>query len=800
MKVSYNWLKELVDLNDITFEQLVKDLSLYSIEVEGTEVVASGSNIIVAYVEEKIKHPNADKLSVCQVNTGKEILQVVCGAPNVDKGQKVMLALPGAVLPGGTIKVSKIRDVESNGMLCSLAELGLESKYIPEEYAHGIYLLDDKAPLGEDALHYLCLDDKAIELGLTPNRMDLLAMRGVANDVSAMYNLQKFDEYADLEEKGNPAANEIKVELATEKCLTYYAKVVKNVKITESPNFIKARLIASGIRPINNVVDITNYILMLFGQPLHAFDQDVLGRNIVVRLAKDGEKTVTLDNIERTLNSDDIVITDGKEITCIAGVMGCKNTEVTENTTNLVLEAAVFNPLSVRKTSAKLGLRSESSVRFERGVDLNQTLTALEYACYLLTKYAGGTVCQGNVHQGISHLDDKVIPMSEEFIKAYLGITINEAEIEDICHRLDFNVERSGDELLVKVPNRRMDVTIKQDLVEEIGRIHGYSSLNNTLPLMDLTGSLTPHQKMRRLIKHTLADAGLNEVISYTLVNAKDNQIFKTLYPNNYSEICLLNPISEERKNMRMGLIPALISILEYNRSRKMKNVHIFEIGERYYFESNQKEPTHEYMLAGVMSGEWGLPSWQGKTEVVDFYRTKGILELLARRLGLKLSYQKLANPAEELHPERSAGIYLGEKLIGYIAEVHPAYAHAHDLDDTYVFELMLEDILAYDHQTIMFKQISKVPTVDRDIALVMKETQSVGEIVDAIYKTDKQAISNVSVFDIYKGDKLANDEKSVAIRVTIASDETLTEEIISSKMQKIIKMAEFRYQAKLRA
>ena len=394
MKVSYKWLKQLVNLDGISFDELVRDLSLYSIEVEGTEKVTDASNIIIGYVESKEKHPDSDHLNVCMVNTGTEVLQIVCGAPNVDKGQKIMLALPGAVLPGGTIKVSKIRGVESNGMICSLAELGLESKYVPEKYASGIYVLDENAPLGVNALEYLELNDQAIELGLTPNRMDLLSMNGVANDVAAMYSRERITEYLEPTCTNVDTKDEVSVKLETEDCLSYYARVIKDVEIKESPNFIKARLIAAGIRPINNVVDITNYILILFGQPLHAFDQDVLGKEIVVRNALKDEVTTTLDDIERKLNENDIVITDGKEVTCIAGVMGCANTQVTDTTKNIVLEAAVFKPLSVRKTSARLGLRSESSVRYERGVDLNQTILASNYACYLFEKYAGGKVAK----------------------------------------------------------------------------------------------------------------------------------------------------------------------------------------------------------------------------------------------------------------------------------------------------------------------------------------------------------------------------------------------------------------------
>ena len=437
MKVSYNWLKELVNI-DVSPEQLVDEMSLHSIEIEEYGKLLPTSGLVVGEVVQKEKHNNSDHLSVCQVNLGSSVSQIVCGAPNVEAGQKVIVALPGVKLPGGEIKVSVIRGVPSNGMLCSLQELGLETKYVPEKYAHGIYVLGDDAKPGEDALKYLNLEDTVIELGLTPNRMDLLSMNGVAKDINAMYHSGLKPLTYELHEIDKEASSEIDVELETSTCYSYYARVVEGVEIKESPAFIKARLIASGIRPINNVVDITNYILQLFGQPLHSFDKDELGNKITVRRATNEEEVVTLDGNKRTLNRNDIVITDNKgennssRIVALAGVMGGLDTEVTEKTKNIVLESAVFRPLSVRRTSAKLGLRSESSVRFERGVDLNQSLAAVNYACYLLAKYAGGKVLKGYVHKGTEYVPDKVLTLTEKYVKDYLGVKITLEEMQNI--------------------------------------------------------------------------------------------------------------------------------------------------------------------------------------------------------------------------------------------------------------------------------------------------------------------------------------------------------------------------------
>lgn len=799
MKVSYKWLKQLVDLEGISFDELVRDLSLYSIEVEGTEKVTDASNIVVGLVESIVDHPDSDHLHVCEVNIGTEVLQIVCGAPNVAKGQKIMLALPGAVLPGGTIRKAKVRGVESNGMICSLSELGLESKYVPEKYANGIYVLDDDAPLGVDALEYLGLNDQAIELGLTPNRMDLLSMHGVANDVSAMYSRKSIYEYAEPNEIDKKASEEVSVKLETEDCLTYWAKVIKDVEIKESPNFIKARLIASGIRPINNVVDITNYILVLFGQPLHAFDQDVLGDKIVVRKAKPGEKTITLDEQERTLTENDIVITDGEKITCIAGVMGCAESGVSDTTKNIVLEAAVFNPLSVRKTSARLGLRSESSVRYERGVDLNQTILAANYACYLLEKYAGGKVLYGSVHEGTVSVPSKEITLTESDVEKYLGVKIPTLEIEEICGKLGFLATTNEDKINIKVPNRRLDITIKPDVIEEIARLHGYDKLNETLPKMDLSGALTHSQKMRRTIGTTLSEMGLREALTYTLVSPKFNEQFTNIHPTTYEEVKLLNPISEERSTVRLGLVPSLLEVVKYNKTRKNNDVHIFELSNRYYF-NEEKQPTSEMILGLAMSGEFASYEHMNQHEKVDFYTIKGVVESLFNRLGIKETYKVLETSCKELHPKRSAGIYVNDELIGFIGEVHPAYAQKEDLAGTYVCEVNIQKLFDMELGEEMFKQISKLPAVERDLALVMNKDQNVGEIIEAIYRTDKQMIKNVTVFDIYTGEKLGEDLKSVAFRITLESDEVLTDEIITGKVNKIIKMAEFRYQAKLRA
>ncbi len=799
MIVSYNWLKELVNLN-VSPEKLAEQMSLYSVEVETFKKMVSATNLVVGHVLEVTMHENSDHLHVCKVDIGSSVEQIVCGAPNIGVNQKVIVALPGAVLPGGVIKQSKVRGVESNGMICSLQELGIENKYVPAIYQNGIYVLDQDATVGMNALEYLCFDDYLIELSLTPNRMDLMSMLGVSHDVKAMYDLKINYPVAPFTEINAKTIDEIAVELQTEDCYSYYARIVKDVVIKDSPQFIKARLIASGIRPINNVVDITNYVLMLFGQPLHSFDQDKLGKTIIVRKAYPNEKLVTLDDIERNLVETDVVISDDLEnnrAICLAGVMGGKSTEVTNDTKNIVLESAVFRPLTVRKTSSRLGLRSESSVRYERGVDLNNSLAAVNYACYLLEKYADGKVLSGYVHQGTKHIDNKIIEITESYVESYLGIKIDANEIVRICQLLDFDVQVKDQVIRVSVPNRRLDIEIKQDLVEEIIRIYGYDRLNETLPAMTVEGVLTHSQKIRKIVNSTLKGLGLQEAISYSLVSPKLSNMFNYLVKADDEEIKLLHPMTEEHSILRRSLVPSLLEVAKYNNARKNYNVAIYEIGEKYYLKNN--EPVEEDVLSGVVQGTQGGLEWSGKKEVVDFFYVKGILNQLFTRVNANVTYAPLTSDQKELHPGRSAVIMLNQEVIGYLGELHPMFVKENDLEPSYVFEINLEALYKIQSNVTLFKSISKVPAVERDLALVMDQNQSVGEVIDAIYRCDKNMIKNVSVFDVYVGENVEEGKKSVAVRITLESLDTLTEEIISSKIKKILNTLAYCFNIEIR-
>lgn len=792
MRVKLEWLNELVDLTGISVKEIVDKVSLYAVEVEGVEKMIDATNIVIGHVLTKTPHPNSDHLNILTVDVKQEVLQIVCGAPNVEVDQYVIVALEGAVLPGDfKIKRSKIRGVESCGMVCSLQELGLEKKYIADKFADGIYYFDSPQELGRNGAEALNLHDEVLELGLTPNRGDLLSMLGVAYELSAVFERPLKPLVYDLiKVKGD---GEIKVTLETDKCLSYYAQVIKDVEIKPSPTWLASRLIAFGVRPINNVVDITNYILALFGQPLHAFDYDLLGNKIVVRQARANEEMVSLDNVKRSLIDTDVVITDGEKPVALAGVMGGLDTEVTEKTKNVVIEAAVFEPLTIRRTSTRLGLRSESSIRFERGVDLNRTKMALDYACYLFATLANGKVIDQENFAGIREVKPKQIKITEDEVAKVLGVKIPQADINKILTSLNFTV----DNCVVSVPNRRMDIAIKEDLIEEIGRLYGYDKLPLTYPIDSMFGGFNQRQKTIRTIKNTLSKLGLYETVTYSLVHENDNKYFTYNHKENIKPLTLMKPLSEDHRVMRYGLIPSLINVVKYNFVRKNENISLFEIGNVYYDLEGKTEETY---LAGALANEFSSTLWKQNVEIVDFYLVKGILDNLFKTLGYEALYLPIDKEVKELHPKRSAKIMVNNTNIGFIGQLHPQYALENDLHGVYVFEIKLDELLKMPKAEIKFTQIPKIPSVERDIAIVVKKDILASDIVKTIKKADNNYLSDVKIFDVYEGEKVGADEKSIAINLTFSSDEPLTDEIINNKIKRIISNLNYHYNATLRS
>ena len=794
MLVSLNWLKDYVNTKDLAPAELAEKITRSGIEVDAVIDRASGmSNVVVGYVESKEKHPEADKLNICQVNVGEdELQQIICGAPNVDAGQKVIVARPGAVLPGGIkIKKAKLRGHESNGMICSLQELGIEGKLVPKAYAEGIYVLPADAQTGADALEVLGLRDIVLELGLTPNRSDAMSMLGVAYEVGAIVSEEVSlpdISYATSSEKASDALK-LRVD-AIDGNPMYIAKVVKNVKIGESPLWLQHRLMAAGVRPHNNVVDVTNYILMEYGQPLHAFDYDSLKTGeIVVRRATEGEKIVTLDEQERTLKASDLVITNGVEPVAIAGVMGGANSEVTETTTTVVIESAYFAGGSVRQTSRDLGLRSDASARFEKGVDPNRVLPAAERAAALLAELAGGEVLEGSVV--VDELDKAParVVVSPDFINTRLGMKISIEDMLSILDRLKFDVEVVNGVLVIDAPTRRQDIKIEEDIVEEIARMYGYDEIPMTLPEDSAqVGRLTPYQAKRRVVRSFLEGAGLLQAVTYSLTSSELSQKY-ALKAEPVTK--LLMPMSEERSTLRQSLIPHLIEAAAYNVARKVDSVALYEIGSVFLGETAEELPFEEEHVAAVITGKWLDHAWQGEKKEVDFFVLKGVIEGLVAKLGLAERVTFAKAEVDGLHPGRTAEILLDGEVVGLIGGLHPGELKKAGVKDTYVMEMNLVALLAASstEAPLTYSAVPRFPAMSRDIALVLNRTTAAGEIVSVIKAAGVKLLKDIRVFDLYEGEKMEAGKKSVAFSLTYFDPErTLTDEEVVNAHNKVMK------------
>ncbi len=791
MLVSTKWLKEYVNIEGIPVEELAEKITRSGIEVDALIDRSHGmTNVVVGHVLECTQHPDADKLRICQVDVGEETTQIICGAPNVAKGQKVIVARPGAVLPGGfKIKKAKLRGEESNGMICSLQELAIEGKVVPKEYAEGIYVLPEDAVVGEDALEILGLDDTVLEFDLTPNRSDALSMLGVAYEVGAILSEEVALPEITYKESSEKAEDVLKLRIdAKEENPMYIAKVVKNVQIGESPAWLQNRLMASGVRPHNNVVDITNYILLEYGQPLHAFDYDRLETGeITVRLAKEGETITTLDEAERTLKADQLVITNGMEPVAIAGVMGGANSEVHDGTTTVVIESAYFNPASVRSTSKAHGLHSDASTRFEKGVDPNRVAEAAERAVQLIAELAGGEVLEGSVV--FDELDKTPIriTISPDYINNRLGMKISLEEMLSILERLQIKTEAVNGQLVIDAPTRRQDIRIKEDVIEEIARIHGYDDIPMTLPFTESTpGGLTPYQQKRRTVKAFLEGTGLYESLTYSLTSEKSAQKYAL---ETAPTTKLLMPISEERSVLRQSILPHLLEVATYNVARRNDSVALYEISSVFLDEEEDGLPKEIAHVAAVMTGKWVDHAWQGETKKVDFFVLKGIVEGLIEKLGLTagLTFEKAV--LDGMHPGRTANIYHNDDRIGFIGQLHPSEQNERDLKETYVMEMNLDKLIAVESGELLYEPVPRFPSITRDIALVVDAETTAGTLQEVIHRAGGKLLKTVKLFDLYEGDNVESGKKSLAFSLKYQDPErTLTDEEVVKAHEKVLK------------
>ncbi|PLR68357.1 phenylalanine--tRNA ligase subunit beta [Bacillus sp. UMB0893] len=803
MFVSYKWLQNYVDLNGISAEELAEKITRSGIEVEGVETLNEGmSGVVIGHVLEKEQHPNADKLNKCLVDIGAEQpVQIICGAANVDKGQKVAVATVGAVLPGNfKIKKAKLRGEESNGMICSLQELGIESKLVAKEFSEGIFVFPNEVQPGADALAELSRDDQILELGLTPNRSDCLSMLGVAHEVAAI--LGRSVAYPDLthEESSEKASDVISLTVeAKEENPLYVAKVIRNVKIAPSPLWLQTRLMAAGIRPHNNVVDITNYVLIEYGQPLHAFDYDRLGsKEILVRLAKDGEELITLDGQKRTLTAEHLVITNGTEPVALAGVMGGENSEVHSDTTSILLESAYFNGQTVRKASKDHGLRSEASARFEKGVDPNRVRAAAERAAQLMIELAGGEVLNGSAEVNYLEAEPAVVSIHEDKINKVLGMNISTNEIQSIFTRLGFEVKEDNGTFTVTVPTRRGDITIEEDLIEEVARLYGYDNIPSTFPVSASSpGRLTEYQANRRKARRYLEGAGLYQAITYSLTSEEKASQF-ALEVSDYTRLAM--PMSEERSVLRLSLLPHLLETLKYNLARQNDQVALYEMSSVFISNGAGEQPVEKERLSGAVTGLWHLNQWQGEKKPVDFYVVKGILDGLFDVLGLTEHVTYKQAKRDGLHPGRTAEIVLNGQTFGFIGQVHPKLQKQMDLTETYVFELALQQLLQTNLEELKFAVIPRFPSMTRDIALVVDREIVAGDLKEAISEAGGKLLKEVSVFDLYEGDKLEENKKSLAFSLRYFDPErTLTDEEVTKAHEKVLRAVEEKFAAVLR-
>ena len=786
MKLSTNFVKDYVDI-DVDINQLAEDMTRVGNEYDSAGKLINATKLVIGEIIECVDHPDSDHLHLCKVNIGTEVLDIVCGAPNARKGLKVIVALDGAVLPDKTIKKGMIRGQESNGMLCSIAELGIEHKFLKPEDSEGIAELGNDAIPGEDPIKYMGMDDGVIDFELTANRGDLLSILGMAYEIGAIYDKPVKNVDLEHKEQGEDINKSFTSEVKTENCKMLLIKKVEDVEIKGSPAFIKNRLIASGIRPINNVVDISNYVMLELGQPLHFYDSDRLGNKLVVRMADEGEKLTTLDGNDRILSNNDIVIADNTHSVGLAGVMGGLETEVEENTKNIIIESAIFDSVKVRVTSNKI-LRSEASNRFEKGLDPNRTYMAIERACTLLEKYANGKVVTGTVVYDTTNKDDKEIDITFKNINDVLGTVIPNEEILNVFRKLGFTYKVNGETVTVKVPSRRLDISIKEDLIEEVSRIYGVDNIQGKLPVVPMRkGS---YDKTQREIRNKMIALGLNETLSYILINDREVNGY-TL--DEFEPLKLLAPITEDRNTLRYSIIPSLYKIYEYNYARGQKDVSIFEIGKGFY--KKREIYGEDTKLCALMTGKYYLGL--NNTKNVDFYTIKGVAEEMLDYLGYagRYSFMKKDMP-KEMHPGQSAIINVNGTDIGLIGKVHPNVTN----EDVYVLEINLDELFKKKVGKMKYKEISKFPSIKKDIAFVVDKSSTSKEIEKVIKNAGGSLLTEIEVFDVYTGAIIGLDKKSIAYSLTFSDNKkTLTDDEVNGLMEKVMENVCKKFGAEIR-
>lgn len=793
MRISYAWLRDYLKL-DIPADELAEKIERTAVEVDGVIRPSDGlKKVVVGDVLECVPHPDSDHLHICQVDVGEaDPIQIVCGAPNVAAGEKVIVALPNSWIGNHTkIKRSKMRGVVSNGMLCALDELGFDEKLVPKEVADGIFILPADAKPGEPVFSYIGMDDEIIDMSVTPNRGDMLSMNGTAHELAAIYDQTPTMPTVELTEDANDLADDdlsVTVQADEQAVPMYKMRLIKNVTIKPSPLWLQIRIWNAGMRPINNVVDATNYILMQYGQPLHAFDFDSLTNGQVnVRFAKAGEQLTTLDGEQRDLDATDLVICSDDRPICLAGTMGGLDSEVTDKTTAIALEGAIFDAVKIRKTAHNHNLHSEASMRYERGIDHSATETALDAAAALIAELGDGTVTTGVVVGRDEDVQPAVVKISLSRVNHVLGTELSLETVAAIFKRLAFPTTVDGETYTVTIPARRWDIHIPADLIEEVARLYGYDNLPSTLPTGQPTiGKLNETQQIIRDSRKLMESAGLTQAISYSLTTEAKAKAFAM----HASEVTKLDfPMSSERSALRLNLISGLLDDLAYNNARKEQDVALYEEGRVFFSQPEQVRPKEVEHIAGAITGSMVQTAWDTAATPVDFYQIKGIVAGYLKSLALAgpVSYAT-STTHPEMHPGRTADIYVGEDLVGFVGEIHPATAKAYKVRETYVFELDLDALIAQPKEHQQYQTISKFPSITRDVAMLIDDKVTNAAIVQLITDKGGAHLQQVQLFDVYNGKHVPEGKKSLAYTLTYQDQNgTLVDEEITKAFEKVL-------------
>lgn len=796
MKITWNWLLEYVDVSDLTPQEVAQKMTNAGIPVEHMQRLVEGvDQVVVGEVVAVTAHPSADRLRVCTVDVGgNEHLTIVCGAQNVQAGQRVPVALVGATLPGMKIGKSTLRGVISEGMICSVAELGLDPHVFPKEQTTGIFVLPKDAPIGQDINRYLGLDDLVMELELTPNRSDCLSLRGVAYEVAALFERTVHMPMPILQTP-TIAPKPLAVQVVTEKCTGYAGQVVDDLKLGPSPMWMQMRLVAVGMRPINNLVDITNYVMFEWGQPLHAFDyQAIHEQQIVVRQAQAGEQLITLDGQLRTLSAEMTVIADPMRALGLAGVMGGENSEVTANTTSVVLESALFDPLQTRRTGRVLQLRSEAGLRFEKGLDASVVTAALARAADLMVQYAGGRIASAPVVTGaaLQKPTGTKVAVRPARVWQLLGFHIPLDEMVNVCARLQFPAKIEEDQLVIDVPLRRPDIKIEEDMIEEFARLIGYDRIPATMIEGPLTaGKLTKDQHLRRVLSDHLISVGLQEVVTYTFISREDLNRIRVSSEDGWSQsIELLHPLSDEHHILRTTLLPSLLEVAKMNVNRRQLDLRLFELGRVYLPKQLPltEQPEERLLLAGLLMGRRNPEHPFRSVRTFDFYDAKGLVESVLGRIGAvsKVTFERSTAPF--FHPGQSADMYLEGILCGRVGRLHFNVESAYDLADAFYFEVDVQILAHVARDELYVAELPRFPGVLRDLALVVDRDLPVANLLQTVREVAGEDLVTISVFDVYTGKGIDAGHKSVALRLFFRSlSRTLTDEEMETTINRVL-------------